>query len=57
MKFGQVIEYNRMNIFLSNNHAEKKAERVAPDFLFFKKALHEIKERGLQLSFKSIKAC
>ena len=55
MKFGQVIEYNKT--FFSNNHSENEAGRLAPDFLFFKKALYEIKARGLQLSFKSIKAC
>ena len=28
---------------------------LAPEFLFLKKALYEIKARGLELSFKSIK--
>ena len=50
MKFGHLIEYNKRNIFL-NNHAENEAGRVAPDlFFFFKKALHEVKESGLQLN-------
>ena len=44
MKFGRVIEYN--NVFSSNNHAENEAGRLAPD-LFLKKALYEIKARGL----------
>ena len=55
MKFDQVIQYNK--IFFSSNHAENEARRLASDFLFFKKALYEIKARDLQLSFKSIKAC
>ena len=51
MKFGQLIEYNNINIFLKN-HAENEAGRVVPDlFLFFKKALSEVKASGLQLSF------
>ena len=51
MKFGQLIEYNNINIFLKN-HAENEAARVVPDlFLFFKKPLSEVKASGLQLSF------
>ena len=39
MKFGQLIEYDRRNIF-SKNYAENEAGRVVPDlFLFFKKSL------------------
>ena len=35
MKFCQLIEYNKINIFLQN-HAENDAERLVPDlFLFF----------------------
>ena len=35
MKFGQVIEYNKRNIFFEN-HPENETERLAPDlFLFF----------------------
>ena len=45
MKFGQLVEYNKRNVFL---------QRLNPDFfLFFKEALHEIKESGLQLSFNT----
>ena len=45
-----VIEYNNRNIFLKN-HAEE-AGRIVPDlFLFFIKALYEVKASGLQLSF------
>ena len=38
MKFGQLIEYNKRNIFLEN-YAENEAGRLVPDLpLFFKKA-------------------
>ena len=51
MKFGQVIEYNKGNIFFKN-HAENEAERLVQVlFLFFKKALFEVQASGLHLSF------
>ena len=51
MKFGQSIEYRKRNISLKN-HAENKVGNLVPDFLLlFKKALHEVKASGLQLSF------
>ena len=51
MKFGQLIKYNNRNIFLKN-HTQNEAVTVAPDhFLFFKKALYEVKASGLQHSF------
>ena len=51
MKIGQVIEHNKQNIFFKN-YSENEAGRLVPDlFLFFKKALHEVKAGGLQLSF------
>ena len=51
MKSGQLIGCNKTNIFFQN-HAENNAGRLVPDlFLFFKKALYEIKVSGLQLSF------
>ena len=38
MKLGQLIEYNKRNIFLKN-YAENEAGRLVPDlFLFFEKA-------------------
>ena len=38
--------------FSSINHAENEAGRLVPDlFLFFKKALNEVKVSGLRLSF------
>ena len=56
MKFGPLIEYNGPNItretFLFTYHAENEARRIVPDlFLFFKKALYEVKTSGLQPSF------
>ena len=51
MKFGQVIEYNRIQFFFKN-HAENEARRLVSDlFLFFKKVLYEVIASGLQLSF------
>ena len=51
MKFGLVIEYNKGNIFFKK-HAENETERLIPDlFLFFKKALHEVKASDLQPGF------
>ena len=39
-------------MFFSKSLAENEAGRLVPDlFLFFKKALHEVKARGLKLSF------
>ena len=38
MKFGQLIEHKKRNIFFQN-YAENEAGRLVPDlFLFFKKA-------------------
>ena len=62
MKFGQLTEYSKKNIFLKN-YAENEAVRspslrpnwplaVRPGlFLFFKIALFEVKARGLLLRF------
>ena len=52
MKFGKLIEHNKINIFFFKNYAENEAWRLVPDFfLFFEKALDEGKASGLQLSF------
>ena len=49
LKFGQVIEQNKRNIFLEN-HAENEAGGLVPDpFFFFNKALNDIKANGLRL--------
>ena len=38
-------------MFFFKNHAENEAGRLVPDlFLFFKKALYEVKANDLQLS-------
>ena len=52
MKFGQLIEYNNINIFFLKNHAENEEGRLVPGLcLFFDKVLYEVKVSGLQLSF------
>ena len=52
MKFGQLIEYNKRNIVFFKNRAENEERRLVPGlFLFFKKALYELKASGLQLSY------
>ena len=53
MKFGQLVDYNKRNVFFSNIMREiRKAGRLVPDlFLFFKKPLYEVEAIGLQLSF------
>ena len=39
MKFSQLIEYNKRNIFLQKLWGETEAERLLPDpLLFFEKA-------------------
>ena len=51
MKFGQVTQYSKINIFFKN-HGENEAGRLVPDiFLLFKKALYEVKASIMQLSF------
>ena len=50
MKFGQVIEYSKINTFFKN-HGENEAGRLVPDtFLLFKKALYEVKASIMQLT-------
>ena len=45
IKFGQVIEYNNRNIFPQKSC--RKWDRLVPNFfLFFKKALDEVKACG-----------
>ena len=52
MKFGQLIEYNKRNIFFFKNHAENEAGRLVSDlFKFFKETLCQVKAGGLQVSF------
>ena len=37
VKFGQLIEYKKRNIFLKKNYAEKETRRLVPDFFLFLK--------------------
>ena len=42
----------KRDIFFFKNHVENETGRLVPDlFLFFKKALNEVKANGLELSF------
>ena len=51
MKFGEVIKYNKRNIYLQK-HAKNDTGRLDPDlFLLFKKALFKVKTSSLQLGF------
>ena len=51
MKFGQLIEHNKRNIFFKN-YAENEEGRLVPDLaVLFRKALCALKASGLQLSF------
>ena len=47
MKFGQVIEV----FFFKNNAESEPGKLVQGLFLFFKKALYEVKASGIHLSF------
>ena len=52
MKFGQVIEYNKRNVFFFKSHAENETVILVPDlFLFFRKASYVVKASGLELGF------
>ena len=52
MKFGQLIEYNKRNIFFFENYAENEVRGLDPGLiLFFEKAYYEVKAIGLQFSF------
>ena len=43
MKFGQLIQYKKRNIFLQKS-CKNETGRLVPDlFLFFRKALYEVK--------------
>ena len=50
MKFGQLIEYNKSNIFFQKSC--RKWGRLVPDlFLISEEPLYEVKANVLQLSF------
>ena len=45
-----------IGILFFKNHSENEAGRLVPNlFLFFKKALHEVKANDLQLSFNRLR--
>ena len=49
IKFRQFIEYNGK---IKKKNAENESGRLVPDFfLYFRKALHEVKASDVQLSF------
>ena len=51
MKFGLLVNITR-EIFFFKNYAENETGRLVADlFLFFIKALYEVKASGLQLNF------
>ena len=51
MTFDHFIEYSK-RIFFFKNHAGNEAGKLVPElFLFFNKALQEVKASDLQLSF------
>ena len=52
MKYGQLIEYNKRNILLQKSYRKCGIETSSrPLFVFFEKALNELKTSGLELSF------
>ena len=52
MKFGQLMEHPKRNIFFFKNYAQNEVGKLVPDrFMFFKKALNWVKVSGLQLDF------
>ena len=51
MTLGQLIKYNKGNIYLQKSNRKCGREISSRTLLFFKKALHEVKASGLHLSF------
>ena len=47
MKFGQLIEYSKRNIFFKKSRKNEAGRLVLDLFLFFEKALYELKASGL----------
>ena len=50
IKFGQLIEYNKRNIFLQKS-CRKRGIETSSTPPFFKKSLNAVKASGLQLTF------
>ena len=51
MKFDQLIECNKRNIFLQISSKNEAGILVPDRFLFFDKVFYEVKASGLQLGF------
>ena len=55
MKFGQLIKYNKRNVFLQKSWWKWGRETSSrPVFVFSKKTLYELKLSGLQFSFNIV---
>ena len=52
MKFGQLIEYNVISIFLQKSCRKSGRETSSRPLFAFKKALHKVKASGQHPSFK-----
>ena len=52
VRFGEVIEYNKINVFLQKS-CRSEASRLVPDFIFLKINLNEVKAGALQHSFNT----
>ena len=50
MKVGQLIEYIKRNIFIKNHAGNEEVRLVPQPFLFFGKALREVKASGRQFN-------
>ena len=52
MEFGQLKEHPKRDIFFFKSYSENEAGKLVPGrFLFFRKALYQVKASGLQLDF------
>ena len=51
MKFGQLIEYNKRNVFLKRSCRKYGREASSRPLFVYKKALYIVKEIVLQLDF------
>ena len=51
MKLGQLAEYNKINTFLQKSCRKCGQKTSSRPFLLFRKALYEVKESSLKLSF------
>ena len=51
MKFGQLVEYHTRIISLQKPYKRRGRETISDLFLYFKKALYEVKAGSLRFSF------